>query len=227
MQAQHNFKTKDNSAIEKVEISKNNIQKYKQDKDFNYQIAVEKENIFTRIYHWVTRLLHKVFLKVLSWFMSVDKAASFIAKIVKILPYLLIPVFIYIIFRFLLGIDLLKLNKKKNAKFPQVDLSDEARIIKEENLQQLIKNAIKDKNYRLAVRYYYLSVLKELIDYDLIEWQPDKTNKDYVLAIKNQDFYGEFRNLTFIYDYVWYGNFSPNQKDFADIEKDFKNFKTQ
>ncbi|UOQ72023.1 DUF4129 domain-containing protein [Hymenobacter cellulosilyticus] len=60
-------------------------------------------------------------------------------------------------------------------------------------------------NYRLAVRLGYLFVLKQLTDQGLIQWQPDKTNHDYLQELKAGQLRPAFRELTQQFEYVWYG----------------------
>ena len=60
-------------------------------------------------------------------------------------------------------------------------------------------------NYRLAVRLGYLEVLKQLADQNLIRWQPDKTNHDYLYELPIGTLPPAFRELTRQFDYVWYG----------------------
>lgn len=82
-----------------------------------------------------------------------------------------------------------------------------------ENLQQtdvkaLIDSAEKDKNYRLAIRYYYLLVLKQLALRKYITYKEDKTNADYREAIASHKFSQKFAYTSYIYDYTWYGEFT-------------------
>ncbi|PJJ47991.1 uncharacterized protein DUF4129 [Hymenobacter chitinivorans DSM 11115] len=60
-------------------------------------------------------------------------------------------------------------------------------------------------NYRLAVRLGYLYVLKQLTDQGLIQWQPDKTNHDYLRELTASQLRPAFRELTQQFEYVWYG----------------------
>ena len=86
----------------------------------------------------------------------------------------------------------------------------------------MIQAALNEQNYRLAVRFYYLLVLQKLAQKDLIDWQVQKTNADYVYEIKDNTLRGNFSRLTRIYDFIWYGNFEVNANDFAKAEKEFK-----
>ena len=99
----------------------------------------------------------------------------------------------------------------------------------EENLQEVnvnsfLNDAIAANDYRLAVRLYYLSVLKALSLSGTIVWKKDKTNGSYLREMKNNPFYEEFSKCTGIYEYVWFnenGRFSSN--DFEAVTPLFKN----
>lgn len=96
----------------------------------------------------------------------------------------------------------------------------------EENIEQidfdkLIKKALKDENYRLATRYLYLKSLKSLANKKLIEWHYDKTNSDYLLEIKDHQTKSLFKRVSYIYDYVWYGEFPIDKDSFNKNLADF------
>ena len=206
-------------------MPKSHVQKYKADKDFDYTLVKKEENFISRMYNWILRKLKNFLMKLFEWIFGAKSAGVYFAGFIKILPYLAIIIFAYLLFRYLLGIDLIRLKTNKNIKFPMVDLSDEERIMQEKDLQKLIENAVANKNFRLATRYYYLSVLKMLVDQNLIDWRPEKTNREYLIELQNKQYIIDFKNLTYLYDYVWYGNFNPNKQEFDKIASDFNHFK--
>ena len=95
--------------------------------------------------------------------------------------------------------------------------------LKEVNFETLIEDALKEKNYRLATRYLYLKSLKLLTNKDIIEWHYDKTNSEYLNEIKNENTKSVFKRISYIYDYVWYGEFPIDEavynKNISDFEK--------
>ena len=107
-----------------------------------------------------------------------------------------------------------------------VSLSEEEHIIKNENIQQLIKNALADKNYRLAIRYYYLHILKLMSEKELIDWQLQKTNVDYEKELLGSKFSDPFHTITRLYDYVWYGEFHVDEDIFEKHKADFAKINT-
>jgi len=86
-----------------------------------------------------------------------------------------------------------------------------------------IATAIEKKNYKLAVRLYYLFALKNLTDSNLIEWKPGKSNAEYIQEIKLKPVRTAFVSLSKLFDYSWYGGFEI-EKAIIDRSRDlFKN----
>ena len=105
----------------------------------------------------------------------------------------------------------------------QAILNNEQEIIENQNIQALIDEALKENNYRLAIRYYYLLLLQTLSKKDLIDWQLQKTNHDYIHEIQDGGIKTSFSKVTRIYDFIWYGSFEVDEEAFAKAEKEFKN----
>ncbi len=216
--------TMEEAAIEKIEIPKENIQKYKKDKAFDYEIKQEEDNFIVKIYNWLKRKIKAFLYRLLTWLLGAKKAGKVLGFILKLLPYFAVLLFTYSIFRFLIGADLIRLRRNKNMKMNQVSFTDDEKILQEEDIDNLISEAIQQHNYRLAIRYYYLKTLKELIAAGLVDWQPEKTNRDYLREMNNESMKNKFNKLTFIYDYIWYGNHDLVAEDFKEFEQSFKDF---
>jgi hypothetical protein len=93
-----------------------------------------------------------------------------------------------------------------------------------ENFDENIRTAVENKNYRQAIRYMYLRTLKSLNDNNLIKLHAKSTNQDYVKQMYNHTGLNQFRNLTYIYEYVWYGEFHPDETQFERIRTNFNQF---
>ncbi len=87
-----------------------------------------------------------------------------------------------------------------------------------------LRNAIKNGNYRLAIRYLYLQTLSRLSDRKLIEININKTNYEYVNEVREHKFANEFASLTLKYEYVWYGEYPVDEKLFEQIKSSFTQF---
>ena len=76
----------------------------------------------------------------------------------------------------------------------------------ESDLERYLREALASKNYRLAIRIYYLMMLKSLHEKSLITWKKDKTNMDYLIELRNHPQYDALSKNTLIYEFVWYGD---------------------
>ena len=91
------------------------------------------------------------------------------------------------------------------------DLIDENSSV--ESIDGLIAKAESSGDYRLAIRLYYLRSLRLLDTADKIIWRSGKTNHDYLLEIKDNALRDEFENVSYIYEYSWYGQFEIESED--------------
>jgi len=214
----------DSTGIEKIQIPQKAIDTYKKQQAFDYVVKPSQENIIIKALNWIKRQIKRLLIRFFTWLVGPKNAAQWVKIFVRSLPYIAIAVFTYLIFRFLIGANLIMLNKNMSYKTGQVINLNDEQIIKESNLDALIEAAIHKNDYRLAVRYYYLKLLKKLIDNQLIDWHPDKTNHDYINELQNTEIQATFKKLTYIYDYVWYGKYYPEKSDFSNIKEQFQNF---
>lgn len=205
-----------NTDVEPLDLNENTIEDLKNDDDFNYVELEESETIFERFMSWLGSLWNRFW----RWILGDVEATGFLAFLIKLLPYLIITgIVIFVIWLFY------KLNPGarflKSKEKPEVFFSEEEEIIKSRNIQELIQKALEDKNYRLAVRYYYLLVLKKLTHAEIIAYEFDKTNSEYVNEISSEEISGQFSKVTTLYDYIWYGSFTVTESDFSKAQKSF------
>ncbi len=90
--------------------------------------------------------------------------------------------------------------------------------IHESDLDQFIKKAIAQNNYNLAIRLYYLAIIKELSLGKMIRWKRDKTNRAYIGELSTQSYLPEFKILTTIFERSWYGNRQLTEFDFLALK---------
>jgi len=91
--------------------------------------------------------------------------------------------------------------------------------IEEPDLDQLIHAAVSEGNYRDALRLTYRKALGDLSRAGLIEWSYSKTNQEYIYETEPHPAAGPLRDLTRIFDYSEYGDFSIGREGFADAQK--------
>ena len=146
----------------------------------------------------------------------------FSSNTVRTIAYILIGLFIlFLIFRVIIQNNLYmfyfskKLAKTDNTEEPETD---------PETLDEKLKKALAENNYRMAVRYYYLKTLHILNERGMIRLHSQATNYQYLHQMSGNRLANEFRFLTDIYDYVWYGEFVLTENQFEVVNNNFRNF---
>jgi hypothetical protein len=132
-----------------------------------------------------------------------------------------ILVVLIILFRFLM-------NQKGNAtvRRPEdITIEEVEQNLHEAEIDRFLREALGSQNYRLAVRLYFLNVMKELSLKRIIEWQKDKTNGVYLREVRanSRDWYDDFARITLIFEYVWYSETPLTAASYAEIEPFYKN----
>ncbi|NQY05748.1 MAG: DUF4129 domain-containing protein [Flavobacteriaceae bacterium] len=115
-----------------------------------------------------------------------------------------------------------KFGKFSDKKVVKLEAIEED--VKDMNLEELIAQALVNKDFRLAIRYNYLNIIKFLATKEIIKYDPDKTNLDYMNEISNQEQKSDFSYLSYIYNYIWYGEFEISEKEYQVAEKSFNQF---
>ncbi|MDX2301482.1 MAG: hypothetical protein NW226_01725 [Microscillaceae bacterium] len=97
---------------------------------------------------------------------------------------------------------------KIKTKDFKVDFLENAQVteISIETLREHLEAELKSGNYRVALRIYYLLIIKTLHDKGLILWKKEKTNRQYILELKGQPHDVDFAYLTRTYEMIWYGD---------------------
>lgn len=114
----------------------------------------------------------------------------------------------------------------KNRKIDlvsEMELEEIEENLEEAELEDPIRRAIASGDFMLATRLYYLALLKELAANQRIKWKRDKTNGEYLRELAGSPFSDSFRDVTLIFERVWYGKVELTPGDFSQIETHFKN----
>ena len=155
---------------------------------------------------------------------SILSAIAFFMKF--IFPFLLGGFIVFLILKAALGFEPGWFSFKKSPSTTSEKLVfDEETDIHETDLEALLKKAIEQEDFRQAIRYYFLIVLKELSNQKLIEYHKDKTNSEYLFELKKEPQKDQFSYLLYLYNYVWYGEFAINKSEFHLAETKYQSFK--
>ncbi len=108
--------------------------------------------------------------------------------------------------------------KNKTIEVDEEQLTDDA------YLDQQLKNAVQEQNYRLAIRYLYLQTLNRLSQRNWLQLSPDKTNYQYVRELAKPQLRNGFSRVTLHYEYAWYGDFEIDEMVYQQVKNDFDLF---
>ncbi len=137
---------------------------------------------------------------------------------------------IFILFAgiFLYGIyQLAKENNFKWLKRKSIlnDSTKGVSVINEEiDYDALIYKYQLEENYRLAVRFMYLRLIRTIRDKGEIQIRDSSTNAEIAHAFESHPGGGDFRYLATAYEYIYYGEFIPQQDLFNRLKNRFEDF---
>lgn len=185
------------------------ITKIKQDKDFNYKLeSTPDDSILDWLRYKFYKLLEIVFsdrgpVVAIRWVLIILFLVFIILKILKVSPQSLFY------------------KQKKTQFIPSGEFDEDISVL---NFENLISEAVASGNFKKAVRYMYLKLLKILSDQNRIEWSAYKTNHDYHREMSGSPFNQDFRKLSSVFEFTWYGDFSLSQITFEKTQTEFWDF---
>ncbi|HEX2617498.1 MAG TPA: DUF4129 domain-containing protein [Flavobacteriales bacterium] len=92
------------------------------------------------------------------------------------------------------------------------------------DLDKLLRQAEKAREWRLALRYHYLKVLRRLVDEGRITWEPRYTDHDYLAQLKEPALRATFSELSFLFKWVWYGDAPVDEQRYHRLRPAFEAF---
>ena len=213
----------DSSQVIQKKFDQKVLESFKTQDDFNYSIAPNEANVFERIWAWLGRVVKRILSFI---FDDIGPAVGVLAAIVKAIPWIVLGLLLFFILKFFL-----KLNTRNATDvletIPSIQLTNDEELINNMQLNELIAQAIQVKDYRLAVRFHYLLILQKLTDKELIVWQQEKTNEDFIREVAKLKIASDFIEITQLYDFVWYGNFEINEPEFLKATTLFNTLKNK
>ena len=120
-------------------------------------------------------------------------------------------------------------TKQQNTKFdPTLDLDEiNPHEIPKTELELRLEDAISAKDYRKAIRIYFIFIIKELTALNWIKWEKRKTNFAYLREMTDNKHYNSFSESVSIFEIIWYGKREISLSDFKQIEPRFKSLVKQ
>lgn len=178
-------------------------------RDFDYENGGGGRSLMQKLRDWFNNLLrHLLGTNRLHDF---NKAGNIFMTILYAIIFLTV---VYVITRLVMNHRGRWFFEKRNQTV-SVNLENVEEHIHEADFESMIRQTEQQGNTRQSIRLYYLWVLKTFSDKGLIEWHAQKTNADYVREIAGDERKNEFRYLSYLYNYIWYGEFSINDEEFV------------
>lgn len=184
-----------NSVLTERKLSDDLNQKYVGE-EFDYDVKTgESANLLSRAVRWFLNLISNTF--------GFDISPRTLLILEYIIYALMGALVIYLLVRMFVNEQFNALFTKKARSIIDIDLSEQH--IESIDLDALMNDALKNKDFRLAVRYQFLKILKLLSQQNLIAWHFEKTNSDYEREIKEGELQQEFKKASYLYEHIWYG----------------------
>lgn len=196
-----------------------NFQSKYKGEDYNYTTVKPRESLLQKLQKAIIRILESILGKI-----EPGKSAIYAGNIIRFFAIVLGGLILYFIIKIFINKNGNFFFNKKNKKLNIHDQNLQENI-HEINFPESIANFELQKDYRSAIRYHFLLVLKKLSTQKFITWNPEKTNKDYLTEIKRPDFKAHFKELIYIFDYVWYGEFVITEEQYQQFKQKFLSFK--
>lgn len=192
-------------------------EKYNDD-DFVYEYDTTKSGWWTRFKQWLNDLFKK-------WFSikNSEDAANMTDWMLKIGAVLIFFLVAYFIFRAVMNEEGYWVFGKSSDKsvIPITDIESNLTIT---DFDKLTKDAENSGEFRLAIRFYYLWLLKRLSYAGIIEYDVEKTNSDYYNEITSENTKKQFSYTSYLYNYIWYGEFNVDDITYEKAKAAFVKF---
>jgi large-conductance mechanosensitive channel len=182
---------------------------------FKYEPKVQKFTQWEQFKQWLMRWLQDFFN-----LQDKNAASKWFEYLQNFLAFILVVGVVFFIVKAIL-------NKEggwifgRDSKAETIDHTNVEAKLQLANFSELVASSRKNGDYRLAIRFYYLWLLRKMSDKKLIEWDINKTNMDYLYEIQNKGLRERYSYHCYVYDYIWYGEFNLAEEEFRKVETSF------
>jgi|GEM_PF-1554153 len=94
------------------------------------------------------------------------------------------------------------------------------------NYPRAIADALVREDYRLAIRFRYLQLLRELSERNIIQYRHERPNGVYVAQLLGTPHHEVFARVTRLFEYSWYGQMPVARPADERMERDIHQLKT-
>jgi len=118
-------------------------------------------------------------------------------------------------------------NKKVTTASEYSEIPEDELSFENTELEKNLAEAIHNSDYRRAIRYSYLIVIRELSMAKLIVAAKDKTNYEYIRELNSHPVSGLFSEITRMFEKTWYGEMLPAPEEYSSFENKFTRLRSQ
>lgn len=186
------------------------IESLKKNPAYNYDGHQDEMNLFQRL---LIKAIQWLFSGITgqSWLLYIIGGIAIIGILFLILRLLKVP--ISGLFSF-----------SRGNSIEGLEMTHPAEELSRDEMEKMFQMYRNNGAYREAVRILYLMYLKNLHINGSIQLRINKTNRDYAREIKDDIASKNFKKLSRLYDFVWFGQFNIAHQAYAQIEKEFSHF---
>lgn len=199
------------------EVTSTDVETWKAERSFAYMgyldsllreiqkpVPLKNQDSKEKKRNWISELLNSPWMSWLGWLIAFSIVG-------------------YILYRFFNTEGVFVKKRKVSAvEIPDTETHEEVRA--DADFDALIAQSMRNGNHRLAIKYAYVHSLYHLQMKGHIHLQPGKTNQDYLRSLP-QDVRKSFTPLLHVYEYVWYGEKTPDIAAVENILHHFNQFR--
>ena len=142
---------------------------------------------------------------------------------VRTITYIVLGVLLVLIVYRIIVVNNLFMAGASRRRTEEV-IEGEIAEMEDTNLDQKIQAAVEARQFRPAIRLMYLKALRSLNEKGWIRYHAQSTNYDYMNQVQPYGVGSEFRFMTHVYEYVWYGEFPITEDQFSKVYQNFQQF---
>lgn len=204
----------DSISVDHRKFSDSKLEELKNDSDLNYKEPPSvAESLWTRLWMWLLYILD----------LLIRGATT--TQLGRLIMYAIGVALLVVIVMMLLKVDAVRVFFSGADRAASYQVLHEN--IHEMDFEKLIREAIEKSEFRQGTRLVFLYALKILSDKHHIQWVPGKTNHEYVEELAKSELKTGFNELSFYFDYAWYGNFQVTPELFRKVENTFQDLKSK
>jgi len=146
-------------------------------------------------------------------------------EVTKVIAICTVIVILTLLVLQLMGIKIYhrKIERQKYVDYDGLNSAkDEMKF--ETQFEKDLRKALKNKNYREAIRIYFVTIMIEMAHEKWVKLEKDKTNRDYVRELRGKKEQKTFRELVRLFDLVWYGDILLTQEEYQRLAPAFAQF---